>query len=274
MPKPTGIYAADTLLQCKGIIFDKNGTLIDIWPMLAALCKERMRHLSARVRQEALAAVSAAVGFEPETGTISRFGPLASAARRDEIAVTAGALCQIGIPWHQAFAITRESYDEADRTLDITAGLHLFPGVAETLAILRQSGFLLFVATSDSHDRAERMLTHLGLTQYLTAIVGADDVSRTKPDPETLMLCAEKSGLSPSEFATVGDGPQDALMGRSVGAKTIGVLTGVGSYDDLQGYCDAVVSGVSDISIDSRPTGSSHISSKARPARGTGRRPR
>ena len=247
MPKPKGIYAAKMLLQCKGIIFDKNGTLIDIWPMLEALGRERVRHLSARVREEALEAVSAAVGFDPKTGTISRFGPLASAARRDEIAVTAGALCQKGIPWYQALAITRDSYDEADRTLDITAGLHLFPGVAETLAALHQSGFLLFVATSDSHDRAERMLTYLGLKEYLTAIVGADDVSRTKPDPETLMLCAEKSGLSPSEFVTVGDGPQDALMGRSAGAKTIGVLTGVGSYDDLQGYCDAVLAGVPDI---------------------------
>lgn len=235
------------MFPCRGVVFDKDGTLLDIWPMLSALSRERIRHLSTRVKEEAVEAVNAAVGFDPRTGTLSPFGPLASAARRDEIAVAAGALWQKGLPWHQAYSIARDSYDEADRTVDVTADVHLLPGVAETLESLSRSGLLLFVATADSHARAERMLAHLGLTRYLTAIVGADEVSRSKPDPEAVTLCASKAGLSASDLVVVGDGPQDALMGRRAGAKTIGVLTGVGSYDDLQGYCDAILPGVSDI---------------------------
>ncbi|MGE5578422.1 MAG: HAD family hydrolase [Bacillota bacterium] len=247
MPDPAGVYAAKTLLPCRGIVFDKDGTLLDIWPMLTALAKERRRHLSARVRPDAVDAVSAAVGFDPRSGTIAPFGPLASAAKRDEIAIAAGALWAKGIPWHQAHSIARDSYDEADRTLDITAGVQAFPGVPETLAALSQAGLLLFVVTADSHDRAERMLSYLGLTQYITGIVGADEVTRTKPDPEAVLACAAKAGLAPGQIVVVGDGPQDALMGRRAGAKAIGVLTGVATYDDLQGYCDAVLPSVSDI---------------------------
>jgi phosphoglycolate phosphatase len=247
MPKKTGIYAAKTLIECKGVIFDKDGTLIDIWPMLTALGRERQRHLSARVREEAIAAVNAAVGFDPEAGTIAPFGPLASAAKRDEVAVTAGALWQKGIPWHQAYAIARESYDEADRTLDVTADLRVFTGIPETLKALKESGLHLFIATSDGHDRAERMLAHLNLAQYFTAIVGADQVANTKPHPEAVLLCAQKADLLPEDMVVVGDGPQDAMMGRRAGAKAVGVLTGVGSFDDLQGYCDVVLPGVQDI---------------------------
>lgn len=247
MPEPAGVCGAKTLFPCKGVIFDKDGTLLDIWPMLTALANERRRHLSARVKPDAVDAVCAAVGFDPRSGTIDPFGPLASAAKRDEIAVTAGALWAKGIPWHQAYSIARDSYDEADRTLDITAGVQAFAGVPETLSALSQAGLLLFVVTADSHDRAERMLSHLGLTQYLTGIVGADEVSRTKPDPEGVLACAARAGLSPSQMVVVGDGPQDALMGKRAGAKAIGVLTGVATYDDLQGYCDAVLSSVADI---------------------------
>ncbi len=247
MSNTTGIYAAKKLIPCKSVIFDKDGTLIDIWSMLSALGRERLRHLSARVKDEALDAVNKAVGFDPVAGDIAPFGPLASAAKRDEVAVTAGALWQKGLPWHQAYAIAQECYDEADRTLDITSGLRLLPGVPELLASLQASGLSLFIATSDSHDRAERMLSHLGLTQYFTAIVGADEVSHTKPDPEAVLVCAARAGAAPSDMVVVGDGPQDALMGRRAGAKAVGVLTGVGSFDDLQGYCDAVLPGVQDI---------------------------
>jgi len=187
------------------------------------------------------------VGFDPRSGAIAPFGPLASAPKRDEIAIAAGALWQKGIPWHQAYAIAKDSYDEADRTLDITQDLRLLPGVAETLSALKDSGLLLFVATSDSHDRAERMLAHLGVLEFFVRVVGADDVSRTKPDPEPVLLCAASRELLPSDLVVVGDGPQDALMGRRAGAKAVGVLTGVASYQDLEGYCDAILPSIGDI---------------------------
>lgn len=247
MPYKTGIYAAREFIPCRGVVFDKDGTIIDIWPMLAALARERLAHLSARVRADALDAVNEAVGFDPHTGDIAPFGPLASAARKDEIAVAAGALWKKGISWHQAYSIARDSYDDADRTLDITLGLRLFTGVRETLSALKDSGLFLFVVTSDSHDRTERMLSHLDILQYFTRIVGADEVGRTKPDPEAVLLCAGERGLTAADLVVVGDGPQDALMGKRAGSKTVGVLTGVSSYDHLQSCCDVILPDIRDI---------------------------
>lgn len=247
MPDGTGICAATEFIPCKGIVFDKDGTLIDIWPMLAALMRERLRCLSAHVREEALESVARGVGFDRRTGTMAPFGPLASAARRDEVAVAAGALYLAGIPWHQAHSIARESYDEADRTLDVTTGVRLLPGVPATLSALREAGLPLFVVTSDGHDRTERMFSHLGIAGFFKAVVCAEDVAHTKPDPEAVLLCAKDLGVSPAELAVVGDGPQDALMARRAGARSVGVLTGVSSYEDLEGLCDVVLGSLSQI---------------------------
>lgn len=247
MSHQMGIYAAKTLFRCRGIVFDKDGTLLDIWPMLRALALERHRQLSVRVRPDILDAVNAALGFDPRNGAIAPYGPLSSATRAEEVAITAGAICANGIPWHIANAIARDSFDEADRALDVTTGVVALSGVHETLASLSQAGFLIFVATADSHDRAERMLSHLGLKEYITGIVGADEVSRPKPDPEAVQVCAARAGLTPSDLVVVGDAPQDALMGRRSGAKAIGVLTGVATYDDLQGCCDEVLPSVAEI---------------------------
>lgn len=247
MPRETGILAARQMVPCKGVIFDKDGTLIDIWPMLTALGRERMRQLSFRVREEALDSVARCTGFDRRTGTTAPFGPLASAARRDEVAVAACGLCLAGIPWHQAYSISREAYDEADRALDVTRDTIIVPGALEALMSLHKAGLALYVATSDGHDRTQRMLTHVGISGLFRRIVGADDVSNVKPDAEAVLLCAQDLGVSTKELVVVGDGPQDALMARRAGARPVGVLTGVGSYQDLDGLCDVVLPSIADI---------------------------
>lgn len=41
------------------------------------------------------------------------------------------------------------------------------------------------VGTGSEHSMAEMLLRHLGLRDYFDAIVGADDVTKHKPEPET-----------------------------------------------------------------------------------------
>lgn len=53
------------------------------------------------------------------------------------------------------------------------------------------------IGTGSEHEIAEALLLHLGLIQYFDAIVGADDVTRHKPDPQTFLRCAELIGIPP-----------------------------------------------------------------------------
>ncbi len=244
----TGICAAGRVFPCKGVVFDKDGTLIDIFPMLSALQRERERHLSTRIRESAFSTLRKCVGFEPGTNLVSPFGPLASATRRDEIAVTACGLWLEGIPWHRAIAIANHSFDDADKSLDVTKDAHLLPGAKKCLKSLKESGLTLFVATSDGHERSQKMLESLGILRFFHSIVAADDVSEPKPSPESLQVCAKRLGVCPKDLVVVGDAPQDAIMAREAGARAIGLMTGISTFDVLEGYCDLVLPGLADIS--------------------------
>ena len=65
-------------------------------------------------------------------------------------------------------------------------------------------------------------------------MLGADDVTKAKPDPEPVLLTLRKLGFSASRTLVVGDMPFDILMGRGAGAKTCGVTYGNSSREELQ----------------------------------------
>jgi len=242
------VRAGYKVFACKGIVFDKDGTLIDVYSMLAALGRERYKRLTERVPESALQWMDKCTGFDHEAGHVEPFGPLASAGRDHEVVISATALWLAGIPWYRAIQISIDAYDEVDRTYDPSTGVSLLPGAKETVKALFDAGFSLCIATSDMHARAASQLKDLGMLDYFEVIVGADDVENIKPAPDPLLKCAELLGVPPQDLVMVGDAPQDAMMGRSSGAMTIGLLSGVGTAELLEGHCDVVVEGVKDIS--------------------------
>ncbi len=61
------------------------------------------------------------------------------------------------------------------------------------------------VGTGSEHAMAEALLQHLGLRNYFDAVVGADDVQRHKPEPETFIRCAELISVAPSRCVVFED---------------------------------------------------------------------
>ena len=55
-----------------------------------------------------------------------------------------------------------------------------------------------------------------------------------------LLAFAEHCGLRPDEILIVGDSRHDLLAGRAAGMRTLAVLTGVATEDDLDDLADAV----------------------------------
>ncbi|MFI8415251.1 fructose-1-phosphate/6-phosphogluconate phosphatase [Serratia sp. NPDC078593] len=61
------------------------------------------------------------------------------------------------------------------------------------------------VGTGSEHKMAEALLRHLGLFHCFDAIVGADDVQRHKPEPDTFLRCAELIGVQPEQCVVFED---------------------------------------------------------------------
>lgn len=77
-------------------------------------------------------------------------------------------------------------------------------------------------------------LEKFGLSKYFQCVVTALDTRNPKPSPEALYQCAKYLGVETSECLVVGDSIADIRAGKSVGAKTVAVLTGIFSLSELE----------------------------------------
>ncbi|MEO8444440.1 MAG: HAD-IA family hydrolase [Gammaproteobacteria bacterium] len=116
----------------------------------------------------------------------------------------------------------------------ILESVRLYPGIGETLAMLKAAGVRLGICTA-SRGESFRPLEEAGLLEYFEAIVTAEDVVRRKPDPEGILLCMERMGLAAGETVYVGDTVADIRASRAAGLYAVGVLTGAGSSPLLSG---------------------------------------
>lgn len=110
--------------------------------------------------------------------------------------------------------------------------IRVLPGVARTLAHL-SSRFYLGIATSRTSDGAVRILETLGLRRYISAVVGIEDVEKTKPEPEPVLKALRLLDIPPESGIMVGDTPDDVLAGRTAGVMAVGVTTGAHGRDAL-----------------------------------------
>ena len=63
----------------------------------------------------------------------------------------------------------------------------LFPHVRETLEALKESGFILTVASSRSYGSLKQFLQDMGIAPYISSVLGANSVTHAKPHPEPVL---------------------------------------------------------------------------------------
>ncbi|NLR76938.1 HAD family hydrolase [Leeia aquatica] len=93
-------------------------------------------------------------------------------------------------------------------------GLQTKPGLFELLDWLQRLNMPRAVATSTRHDMALRKLAHAGVQRYFEHVIGGDQVSRGKPEPDIFLAAAERLGVEPAHCVVLEDsepGVQAAL---------------------------------------------------------------
>jgi len=102
-------------------------------------------------------------------------------------------------------------------------GLVPVPGAAETIAELRERGFLIGLITVCSED-VPRLWEETAFHGLFDAEVFSATCGLRKPDPRIYRLALEQLGVEAEEAVFVGDGANDELGGAErVGMRAIGV---------------------------------------------------
>ena len=119
---------------------------------------------------------------------------------------------------------TRRYVGHADQVM--TAMTTVYPPAATVLATMRARGVATAIVSTKYRYRIESILAHVGLAGAVDVIVGGEDVSRHKPDPEGLRRALDGLGIEGVRALYVGDHPVDGHAAARAGVRFVRVLTG------------------------------------------------
>lgn len=108
----------------------------------------------------------------------------------------------------------------------------LFPGASETLHLLKESGFLLAVATGKGRAGLDKVLASTGLEDIFSATRCSDE-TQSKPHPQMVSEILDELDIEPHQAIMVGDTEYDLLMAINAGINPVAVSYGVHERERL-----------------------------------------
>ncbi|MEM3507121.1 MAG: HAD family hydrolase [Candidatus Bathyarchaeia archaeon] len=111
------------------------------------------------------------------------------------------------------------------------------PGAVEAIKKLKNMNLKLAIFTANGKKPMEFALKKFNLKKYFDLCIARDDMNDfefVKPNTQHLKIILDSLKISPYEVVVVGDGRNDMICAKSIGAMAIGVLTGISKFEDLR----------------------------------------
>jgi len=213
-----GIFVGETWIECRLVLFDLDGTLVDKEFRSRSLARARYEHVSKLAGAAAARRWAELSGVDEEFNVDER-GPLSKAPRREDLTVATTAIWLGGINWFHAKELAAQAYEAADRMQSRQYSPELIEGTEKTLRSMKEAGLMLGVATNGSGKTAREIMRAVGVETLFDFYIGADEVSEGKPAPDMIIAACEGLGVSPGDAVYVGDEAVDALAGIAAGVK-------------------------------------------------------
>lgn len=228
-------------MNYQGIVFDKDGTLLDFnrtWLPVYRYAADEFANGDADLAERLLTRH----GFDRDRERFASGSLLA-----------AGNNAQIALAWAQDTNRLDETEAISRRLHDIFSergGLEATPvaRLAPTLNGLKDSGLKLGVATADSHAGILNTLRAFEVLELFDFLAGYDSGHGVKPEGDMVLAFCAQMQLDTAQVVVVGDNRHDIEMGRNASAGLcVGVLTGTSTRADLESIADVVLDDISQL---------------------------
>ncbi|MCC8172984.1 MAG: HAD family phosphatase, partial [Odoribacter sp.] len=115
-----------------------------------------------------------------------------------------------------------EAVNRFESQMDMT----YIPGVIDFIKNIRSKEYKTAVVTSSNNQKMENVYrAHPELKEMFDAIITADKITHSKPDPECYLLAAKELGIKPKNCFVFEDAFSGLQAGRAAGMKVIGLAT-------------------------------------------------
>jgi phosphoglycolate phosphatase-like HAD superfamily hydrolase len=213
----------------RAVIFDLDGTLIDSMSSFSTMVIKNLKQRGINDIKEL------ANKLEDELTNESRTIPSGSSITLiPKIFWKIGR--KAGLSRYKALFFTIDCITKAR---DIYYNAPLFSDVKDSLFRLKSAGYSLGIYTLASRKQLNMTLTKHNIAHFFNpnSIISRNDVKKTKPDPEGVLLAFNGCSVYPHSGIYIGDMPADIKAGNSAGAITIGVTTGLFNSKTLNQLC-------------------------------------
>ncbi len=112
----------------------------------------------------------------------------------------------------------------------------LFPGAPQLLRRLKECGIRTAIVSTKRGHTIQAILQQHGLLDALDLIIGGEDVTLPKPDPQGLLVAMERLDVRPREFLFCGDTVLDAGAAVRAGCPFCAVLNGTTGAEAFSEY--------------------------------------
>ena len=117
--------------------------------------------------------------------------------------------------------------------IELTNQVKLFPGAKELLEALHGK-VKMGLASMNNRSVIIHLLKANDLEKYFDAVLTAESISHSKPDPEIFLKIASKLKASPEKCVVIEDSIFGVKAAKSANMSCIAVLTGVYSKQELE----------------------------------------
>ncbi|MGH6854592.1 MAG: HAD family hydrolase [Aestuariivirga sp.] len=227
-------------MSIRGILFDKDGTLIEVNDTWLPIYRRMLADLF-DTGEEGINILLERAGWDRTTDTFKPGSILAAGTTRQ--------LASIWWPELDGSALAEKIHIlDHDYAHLIKVALKPLMALEPIFTELKAMGMRLGVATNDSHVSATNHLTHIGIIEHLDEIIAADTVEVPKPSGSMIRRFAEITGLATAEIAMVGDNSHDMEEARSGGAGlAIAVLSGNAKHHHIAHLADHTIASVAEL---------------------------
>ena len=194
---------ADLFTDCKAVIFDLDGTLLDTISDLASSMNYTLEKFGFPVKELSHHAKSVGNGLRKYA---ERCIPKEH--------LTEGFLDEF-VP------VVAEHYraNSTGKTIP-------YDGIYELLDFLKQTGIMINILSNKRDDFVKELAQHYFSDYNFVCACGELPTVAKKPNPEAALLIADKCNVAPDKILFIGDSTYDIITGKNANMKTVAVTWG------------------------------------------------
>jgi putative hydrolase of the HAD superfamily len=131
-----------------------------------------------------------------------------------------------GVWDHHLFSSACDTYDKVKLHSIVP-----YPGVYETLSLIKQAGIRMGVVTDAESMHAEKRLKKIGISDYFQCVISPDISGKRKPELDSFLLALNTLQVNPENSWLVGD----SLRREVAPGNLLGMTTVYAKYGDWMG---------------------------------------